>query len=134
MHRLLYYTPLEDNYLVVYDHYMINEMKEHQRLIEARMSVTTLDNLATLVVYHRERMRDFQHERLIHLLVMSLVTLLTVFIYYAGVVTDNSLFFLLEVVLIPLLFAYIIHYRRLENGVQNLYSLTKKLFEASASS
>lgn len=113
---------------------MIKEMKEHQRLIEDRIGGIDPADRTTLFGYHIERMRDFQHERLIHLLVMSLVACITVFIFYAGVVTENGIFYVVEVVLIPLLFAYILHYRKLENGVQKLYSLTKKLFEAPVSS
>lgn len=91
----------------------------------------------TIYRYHIDRLRDFQHERLIHLLV-------TLFV---GVLTVSAVIALFAIVLtfpdaptvVPLLVAtlatillvtelfYIVHYYRLENGTQRLYKLTEEL-------
>lgn len=84
--------------------------------------------------YHAQRVAEFQHERLVHLLVtfffaglmlgswaglaLSLATFDGVFIGLVG---------LLVLILTVLEVFYIQYYYRLENGVQRLYEITKLL-------
>lgn len=82
---------------------------------------------AELFLYHVTRVHDFQHERFIHLIVMALVAIHTVATVYMTLVFPSPFLFVLDLGLLPLLFAYILHYRALENGVQELYKLTEVL-------
>lgn len=106
---------------------MTKDMIEHQKFIEEQLKKSDGADITKLFTYHKTRMRDFQHERLIHLIVTAFVAIIMVLVVIASVVTKEWLFFVLDMVLIPLVFAYLIHYRSLENGVQSLYELTKQL-------
>jgi hypothetical protein len=69
----------------------------------------------------------FQHERLVHELVMILFALLTVGgILFLFVVPDVSVI-VLDVLFFVLLVPYVKHYYGLENGVQRLYDAYEKL-------
>jgi hypothetical protein len=106
---------------------MTGDMKEHQRYIEKKMESIDSGRISLLLEYHQKRMGDFQHERLIHLIVTSFVIIITAISVFASFMTREVLFFILDLVLLPLTFAYLLHYRTLENGVQELYVLTKRL-------
>ena len=69
----------------------------------------------------------FQHERLVHELVMILFALLTVGgIFFLIVISDFAVV-ALDVLFFALLVPYIKHYFGLENGVQRLYDLYERL-------
>jgi len=69
----------------------------------------------------------FQHERLVHELVMILFAILTVGgILFLIVVPDISVV-ALDVLFFALLVPYLKHYYGLENGVQRLYDAYEKL-------
>ena len=76
---------------------------------------------------HLIKISFFQHERLIHLLV-TLFYALFVFIFTALGFIHSIFFFVAAALLIFLLF-YIVHYFRLENGVQYLYKQYDKMLE-----
>jgi hypothetical protein len=87
---------------------------------------------------HVERVRDFQHERLIHLTVTLFfggLLLLSIagglFVLTLAADPSGPMLNLLAWTLCPLLFAtqifYVRHYYLLENGTQSLYKLTAKL-------
>jgi hypothetical protein len=106
---------------------MTNDMAEHRVYIEKQLDGADDDARAKLFLYHTVRMHDFQHERLIHLIVTVLVALITVMMVITSVMMHELMFLLVDLILLPLLLAYLIHYRTLENGVQDLYVLTKRL-------
>ncbi len=64
----------------------------------------------------------FQHERLIHLIVMSLFAVVAIIVLVALVYFKTLSMLLLFVMVLVLLFPYIIHYYHLENGTQKLYT------------
>ncbi len=69
----------------------------------------------------------FQHERLVHELVMILFAILTVGgIFFLIVVPEISVI-ALDVLFFVLLVPYVKHYYGLENGVQRLYEAYEKL-------
>jgi len=75
-----------------------------------------------------EHIRFFQHERLIHLLVTILFSFLVMFGVVGILVYSNWMTILFTVlVLIPEVF-YILHYYRLENGVQKMYRVYDRFF------
>lgn len=106
---------------------MVKEMKQHAEYVKKRLQEKGEDGRAELFLYHCTRVHDFQHERLVHLMVTMLVAVITVATVYVTFLLPAPVLFVLDIVLLPLLFAYILHYRALENGVQDLYRLTETL-------
>lgn len=90
-----------------------------------------------LYYYHVDRVRDFQHERLIHLLVTFFFSLLLILaiigLLWTGSASINSgivltyLFAGAGLILFITVLLYVRHYYQLENGVQKLYPLTERL-------
>ena len=75
----------------------------------------------------REWIGFFQHERLIHLLVLILVALLTFASFGLYLVTHFWPIIIVFVLFSALLVPYIFHYYSLENGVQQLYDVFDRL-------
>ena len=71
----------------------------------------------------------FQHERLVHELIMILFAVLTVGGFLFFVALPEYLVLALDVLFLGLLIPYIRHYYGLENGVQRLYELYSELEE-----
>ena len=111
---------------------MDKALSAHKRFIEEKLNASlTEKETQSLLAYHIERVRDFQHERLIHLLVTFFFAILLIAAATALLVQPlpeltwplgflTAILFVLEL-------AYIRHYYLLENGVQSLYPLTEKL-------
>lgn len=70
----------------------------------------------------------FQHERLIHLIVTMTVSIILIFVFYIFFSLLNTLFGILFLLLLILDSAYLIHYFRIENGVQKLWEIEQRLF------
>ena len=107
-------------------------MKKYLR--EYRMYISKVINsdndadLELIISHHLEKIKFFQHERLIHLIVTVLFSVL-LFISLCLVLFINSLpIILLSILLLALIIPYIIHYYFLENQVQELYRDYDKLF------
>ena len=75
----------------------------------------------------RTHISFFQHERLVHELVMILFAVLTVGGFLFFVALPEYLVLALDVLFLGLLIPYIRHYYGLENGVQRLYELYSRL-------
>ena len=63
----------------------------------------------------------FQHERLIHLIITIFYAIL--FLLFLVLITISYIFIIPSFILMIFLIFYLIHYFRLENGVQYLYVL-----------
>ncbi|MBP5684552.1 MAG: hypothetical protein J6X02_04780 [Bacilli bacterium] len=102
--------------------YLLNYIKEIDELLESNEKIDK-----DLINKHLIKINFFQHERLIHLLVTLFYALLFIvfmafgFIYY--------IFFIIALILVIFLIFYVIHYFRLENGVQYLYKQYDKMLE-----
>lgn len=68
-----------------------------------------------------------QTERLIHLLVTLTVGLATIISCFVTMISQIFPLFVLDGIFMILFFAYILHYRKLENTAQSWYSLQDKL-------
>ena len=68
---------------------------------------------------HLTKISFFQHERLIHLLVTLFYALLLIVFMALGIL--SFMFYFISLIISIFLIFYIIHYFRLENGVQYLY-------------
>jgi hypothetical protein len=74
---------------------------------------------------HLIKINFFQHERLIHLIVTLFYAL--IFIVFMSLGFVHYLFFTIAAILLVFLLFYIVHYFRLENGVQYLYKQYDKM-------
>ena len=87
---------------------------------------------ARLLEYHTEKLHQFQHERLIHLMVTILFAVCTVITILFIAVFEKLMLIPLASLLLVLLVPYIKHYFFLENTVQLLYkdydAICKKVF------
>ena len=82
-----------------------------------------------LRAFHREQLAFMQHERLIHLLVTLFVALYFLLAAGYSLLSPSWPGFALSTLLLVLLAAYLVHYFRLENGVQRWYHLANQLSE-----
>jgi hypothetical protein len=73
------------------------------------------------------RIAFYQHERLIHLLVLILFALLTFGSLTVFLISMNYALGFATILFFALLIPYIVHYYHLENGVQKLYTLYDEL-------
>lgn len=103
-------------------------LKQHESWIRKRLAEEH-DPKACRVIraIHEEMIARMQHERMIHLIVTLFVALFTLLAVGFAVLTHWMFAFALSVVLIGLTSAYLVHYFRLENGVQRWYRLSDEL-------
>ena len=80
---------------------------------------------STELSYLRLKISDFQHERLIHLLVTLFYSLFT--ITFLALTLISWIFIIPFLIVITFLLFYIRHYFFLENSVQYLYKLYDKV-------
>jgi len=107
---------------------MIAYMKKHERYIHEMLKKGLTDKeLQDLFVYHLQQLQWMQHERLVHLLVMLFVCLFMLLSLGFAVINTSISALALSVLLLFLSVAYVIHYCRLENGVQRWYLLAGKI-------
>ena len=86
--------------------------------------------------YHQEMVMNFQHERLVHLIIMLFFIVLTI-----GFIITFAWTFAIDLINIPLIvvtalltilsIAYVRHYYFLENHIQRLYDITTKLYTSA---
>jgi len=107
---------------------MIDYMKRQERYVRDMLAKNqSPEELKLLLEYHNVQILWMQHERLAHLITMLFVCLFTLLAF--GFTIANPLLpcFLLCTLLTILSVAYIIHYYRLENGVQKWYELSNEI-------
>lgn len=107
---------------------MLKKLEDYANYLEHRVAQgAALSSEELLSV--RVHIGFFQHERLVHELVMILFSLLTVGGFLFFVAMPEILVLVLDILFLGLLIPYIRHYYGLENGVQKLYSLYSRLEE-----
>lgn len=107
---------------------MIKYMKQHERYIE-EMCARNLSEEAwkELIKYHDKQIQWMQQERLAHLITMLFVCLFTLLSWGLTFATPTSASFILLALLMILSIGYIVHYYRLENGIQKWYQLSNQI-------
>ena len=78
-----------------------------------------------IIEKHLIKISFFQHERLIHLLVTLFYS--AIFLLFLVLSHIHYVFFIVALLLMPFVICYIVHYFRLENGVQYLYKQYDKM-------
>ncbi len=103
-------------------------MKRHETFVRRVLAEDAADaKWAELSEWHETQIRRMQHERLIHLVVtMFCATFLLLAIGYTSA-RPSIAGALLAGLLLILVAAYLVHYFRLENGVQRWYHLANRI-------
>jgi hypothetical protein len=103
-------------------------LRRHEAFIRGQLAAAGSGvDWAGLARFHRAQIGYLQHERLVHLLVMlsfGLAALLTLLFL---VLHPQVLIGVLLLLLLALLVPYLVHYYRLENGVQRWYHLANEI-------
>ena len=102
--------------------YLKDYIKEIDDLLDSKKKITEDD-----INKHLIKIGFFQHERLIHLLVTLFYALMATIFCAAGFI--YYLFFIISIMLFIFLTFYVIHYFRLEQGVQYLYKQYDKMIK-----
>lgn len=119
-----------------YNEGMEKKLHEYEKQIEKKEKETTSPaERAKLAEYHKEMLANFQHERLIHLIVTLFFAMISVtFLFitaWAGVAYNFGKellpLYILTALLTILTGFYVRHYYVLENHIQGLYKYTEKL-------
>jgi hypothetical protein len=103
-------------------------LKRHEAFIRAQLaSASEGTDWPGLARFHRAQIGYMQHERLIHLLVtlffgLCVLLVLLVVVWHPQILTSTLL-----LLLIALLVPYLVHYFRLENGLQRWYHLANEI-------
>jgi cell division protein FtsW (lipid II flippase) len=107
---------------------MIGYMKRHEQYVEQRLEKGLSDEeRQELREYHDRQIRWMQHERLVHLIVMLFVCLFALLALGLTILNPIAPYFVLFALLVILSVAYLVHYYRLENGVQRWYGLSNRI-------
>lgn len=100
---------------------------EHEAYVDRCLS--DADDPDALLALHTRKLGWLQHERLIHLIVTLIVSMVFLFSIWLFIVLGNPLVFILIAIVFVLLGAYIRHYFFLENKVQYWYALCDRIDE-----
>ncbi|MDD4356097.1 MAG: hypothetical protein PHN98_02505 [Smithellaceae bacterium] len=109
---------------------MIEYIKRHEHYVsDCLESYQEREKLRELLTYHDKQISWIQHERLAHLITMMFVCLFFLLTFGFAMIHFTVPCILLTALLLALTGAYILHYYRLENSVQNWYSLSNRIRE-----
>lgn len=103
---------------------ILNYVKETDNLINKKEKVSK-----ERLEYHLIQIEQFQHERLIHLIVTVFVGIVAILFFLFGIFLQNIGILLVFIILVCLFIPYILHYYLLENNVQKLYDQYDKLLK-----
>lgn len=104
---------------------MIGYMKKHELFVREMLSKKLgSEKLRELLAYHDKQIQWMQHERLVHLIVTLFVCLFMLLSWGFAIINTSIPAIALAVLLLILSVAYIFHYYRLENRVQEWYLLS----------
>lgn len=107
---------------------MIEYMKRHELYLKEMLAKNpSPEALRDLLEYHNKQIQWMQHERLAHLMTMLFVCLFALLSLGYTLINPAVPSFILSGLLIILSVAYVIHYYRLENGVQKWYRLSNEI-------
>ncbi len=107
---------------------MIEYMKRHERYVRDLLAAHPgREALSELLGYHDKQIAWIQHERMAHLITMMFVCLFFLLSFAWTIAHLLIPYILLTALLLILSAAYILHYYRLENGVQGWYLLSNEI-------
>lgn len=98
---------------------MVREMRKQGKAYLQFLETTKEVSISSLEVH----IQRFQHERLVHLIVTGIMSLLFFLTFFAAIFFETGTLWLLCLPLFILMTAYLLHYYFLENLVQKLYQI-----------
>ena len=117
---------------------MEKRIRAYEKFIKAEakkeLSASEREKLINL---NREMIQNFQHERLIHLIIMLFFVAMSLGLIAGfawtlcefGLMAEMSAFYALAGIVVILTICYVKHYYFLENHVQKLYDVTEELYK-----
>jgi len=103
-------------------------LKRHEAFVRGQLaSAGDGADWPGLARFHRAQIGYMQHERLVHLLVTLFFGLSALLTLLVLVLHPRTLMGVLLLLLLALLAPYLVHYYRLENGVQRWYHLANEI-------
>lgn len=111
---------------------MYKYLLAHEKYIKDILSSGESRDWSAVRSYHKVQIAFLQHERLIHLLVTLAFALLLIASCIATVFYFAPVMIVLTSILMVVEVFYVVHYYRLENGVQRWYSLYNALCDKEA--
>lgn len=128
--------------ILIHENFMNCETKKINNQLDSlpsKLEIKRIQNkVIDLVNYHNQTVYNFQHERLIHLIITIFFAFLEI-ISVVGLIlitfipqnNINNLLTILITIIFTVLFItevfYILHYYKLENGIQKLYKYSQIL-------
>ncbi len=100
---------------------MDKKLKKHINKIDELLKNSKIKNKEELLKDHLTQISFFQHERFVHLLVTVFTGTIAILFFLFGVLTENIALILLFAITLCLFIPYILHYYKLENGIQRMY-------------
>lgn len=86
------------------------------------------NNLEEAYEYAKVQIGWISHERLVHLLVTLFIGFVLILSALGFLLLQTPLFGVMAILLMTLLLFYLLHYYRLENGVQRLYKVANQIY------
>lgn len=106
---------------------MIKHLKEYENKTKELLNNKKAKDWVKIKNIHLEEIGFFQHERLVHMFITLFFGLLFFLSVSFTMMIPNYVFLACDVIFLGLIIAYVIHYFRLENGVQRLYRLNTEI-------
>ena len=107
---------------------MIDYIKRHEHYVQEMLKTNPgQEAIRELLAYHDKQISWIQHERLAHLITMMFVCLFFLHVFGFTVIHSSLPCAILTALLLILTIAYIVHYYRLENNIQQWYSLSNRI-------
>jgi hypothetical protein len=106
----------------------IKEIIKHEEFIKSEMGKQkNKEELAELLEYHQKQIQNFQHERLVHLLVTLFFGLGVLILFVTNLAFPSVGSAILFLVFLVMSVFYVKHYFSLENKVQRLYKISEEI-------
>jgi uncharacterized membrane protein YkvI len=99
-------------------------LEQEQLLLNA---LTNNKNLDEAYEYAKVQIAWLSHERLVHLLVTLFISFVLILSALGFLLLHNPLFGVMAILLMILVLFYLLHYYRLENGIQRLYKIANQI-------
>lgn len=113
---------------------MDKKIKEYKKYIEIKIQEARDEkDLDSLLKMHSSSMKNFQTERVAHLLVTLFFALFTLIFLTMFLLTEITALLVPCLLSSVMLLMYVSHYYKLENSIQSLIDIEKKIYEKKTS-
>ena len=106
---------------------MTKYLRHYKKEVEEILKTKSKEDWEKILKNHRKTIEFLQHERLVHLLVTLFFALIFCIFVVINLLFRQEGLVLVNFLITVLLVAYIIHYFKLERGIQKLYELDKEI-------